>query len=93
MFQKVYETLGQFLLIVTMLLRKLSQLKKTVAAASGIFCDLCVDEPLYRMVDQIFEGGIQEDQSVRLFFPFFLQPCKHENTLLQRSEKQSRHGE
>ena len=46
------DTFMQILFIVTMPLRKLSDLEKTVAAASGIFRDVCSEEPPYQTAEE-----------------------------------------
>ena len=41
---------------VTMPLRKVSDLEKTMAAASGVFCVVCSEEPPYHRAEELCEG-------------------------------------
>ena len=45
-----------FFFTVTMPLRKVSDLEKTVAAASGVFRDVCSKEPPYHTAEELWEG-------------------------------------
>ena len=53
-------------------LRKEVDLEKTVAAASGVFSDVCSEE--------LWEGLKQGDGGARLLFVFFLRLRKNEQT-------------
>ena len=59
-------------------LRKESDLQKTVAAASGVFRDVCSEEPPYHTADELWEGLKQGDEGARLLFVFFLRLRKNE---------------
>ena len=61
-------------------LRKVSDLEKTVVAASGIFRNVCSEEPPYHMADEFWEGLKQGDEGARLLFTFFLRLRKNERT-------------
>ena len=61
-------------------LRKEVDLEKTVAAASGVFCDVCSEEPPYHTAEELWEGLKQGDQGARLLFVFFLHLRKNERT-------------
>ena len=58
-------------LTVTMPLRKVSDTEKTVAAASGIFRDVCSEEPPYHTAEQLWEGLKQGDEGGRLLLSFY----------------------
>ena len=66
-----------FFSTVTMPLRKVSDLEKTVAAASGVFRDVCCKEPPYHTAEELWEGLKHGDEGVRLLFVFFL--CLRKN--------------
>ena len=55
-------------------------LEKTVAAASGVFCDVCSEEPPYRTAEELWEGLKQGDEGARLLFVFFLRLHENERT-------------
>ena len=55
-------------------------LEKTVAAASGVFRDVCSEEPAYDTAQALWEGLKQGDEGARLLFVFFLRLRKHEWT-------------
>ena len=59
-------------------LRKEVDLEKTVAAASGSFCDVCSEEPLYHTAEELWEGLKQVDEGAPLLFVFFLRLRKNE---------------
>ena len=61
-------------------LRKESDLEKTVAAASGVFRDVCSEEPPYNTAEVLWEGLKQGDEGARLLFVFFLRLRKNEPT-------------
>ena len=61
-------------------LRKVSDLGKTVAAASGVFRDVCSEEPPYHTAEELWEGLKQGDEGGQLLFVFFLRLCKNERT-------------
>ena len=61
-------------------LRKVSELAKTVAAASGVFRDVCSEEPPYHTAEELWEGLKQGDEGARLLFVFFLRLRKNERT-------------
>ena len=63
-----------------MLLRKLSDLEKTVAAASGMFQDICSRELPYHTAEKWWEGLKEGDEYARLLFTLFLQLHKNERT-------------
>ena len=65
---------------VTMPLRKDSDLEKTVAAASGVFRDVCSEEPPYHTAEKLSEGLKQGDEGARMLFMFFLRLPKNERT-------------
>ena len=44
-------------------LRKVSHLEKTVAAASGVFRDVCSEEPPYHPAEELWEGLKQGDRA------------------------------
>ena len=52
--------------------RKEVDLEKTLAAASGVFRDVCSEEPPYHMAEELWERLKQGDQGARLLFVFFL---------------------
>ena len=52
-------------------LQKEVDLEKTVAAASGVFRDVCSEEPLYHTADKLWEGLKQGDEGARLLFFVF----------------------
>ena len=55
-------------------------LKKTVAAAYGVFRDVCSEEPPYHTAEELCEGLKQGDEGARLLFVFFLRLRKNERT-------------
>ena len=61
-------------------LRKEVDLEKTVAAASGVFRDVCSEEPPYHTAEELWEGLKQGDEGARLLFVFFLRLRKNERT-------------
>ena len=61
-------------------LRKESDLEKTVAAASGVFRDVCSEEPPYHTAEELWKGLKQADEGARLLFVFFLCLRKKERT-------------
>ena len=61
-------------------LRKESDFEKTVDAASGVFRDICTDEPPYNTAEELLKGLKQEDEGARLLFVFFLRLHKNEQT-------------
>ena len=61
-------------------LRKEMDLEKTVAAASGVFRDVCSEEPPYHTAEELWEGLKQGDEGARLLFVFFLRLRKNERT-------------
>ena len=69
-----------FLCTITMPLRKVSDLEKTVATASGVFRDVCSEEPPYHTAEEFWEGLNQGDDCARLLFVFFLRLHKNERT-------------
>ena len=52
--------------------RKEVYLEKTVAAASGVFRDVCSEELPYHTTEELWEGLKQGDEGMRLLFVFFL---------------------
>ena len=61
-------------------LRKVSDLGKTVAAASGLFRDVCSEELPSHTADESWGGPKQGDEGARLLFLFFLRLRKNERT-------------
>ena len=61
-------------------LRKLSDLEKTVAAASAVFCAVCSEEPPYHTAEELWEGLKQGDGGAQLRLIFFLCLRKNERT-------------
>ena len=61
-------------------LRKVSDLEKTVAAASGVFCDVCSEKAPYHTAEELWEGLKQGDEAAQLLFVFFLRLRKNERT-------------
>ena len=61
-------------------LRKEVDLEKTVAAASGIFRDVCSEETPYHIAEELWEGLKQRDGGARSLFEFFLHLRKNERT-------------
>ena len=61
-------------------LRKEVDLEKTVAAASGVFRDVCSEEPPYHTAEELREGLKQGDEGARLLFLFFPRLRKNERT-------------
>ena len=55
-----------------------SDLEKTVAAASGVFCDVYSGEPLYNTAEELWEGQKQGDKGAQLLFVFFVRLRKNE---------------
>ena len=60
-----------------MRVRKEVDLKKTVAAASEGFCDVCSEEPPCHTTEELWEGLKQGDEGARLLFVFFLRLRKN----------------
>ena len=60
--------------------RKVSDLERIVAAASGVFRDVCSEEPRYHTAEELWEGLKQGDEGARLLFVFFLRLRKNERT-------------
>ena len=60
--------------------RKEVDLEKTVAAASGVFRDVCSEEPPYHTAEELWEGLKQGDEGARLLVVFFLRLRKNERT-------------
>ena len=69
-----------FLCTVTMPLQKVSDFKKTVAAAPGVFRDVYSEEPPYHTAKELWERLKQGDEGARLLFVFFLRLRKTERT-------------
>ena len=67
-----------FVFTVTMPLRKVSDLEKTVVAASGVFRDVCSEEPPYHTPEELWEGLKHGDEGARLLFVFFLRLCENQ---------------
>ena len=61
-------------------LQKEVDLEKTVAAASGVFPDVCSEEPPYHTAEELWEGLKQGDLGERLLIVFFLRLRKKERT-------------
>ena len=61
-------------------LRNVSDLEKTVAAASGVFCNVCSGEPPYDTAENFWEGLKHGDKGARLLFLFSLRLRKNERT-------------
>ena len=61
-------------------LRKEVDLEKTVAAASGVFRDVCSEAPPYHTAEELWEGLKHGDEGARLLFVFFLRLRKNERT-------------
>ena len=61
-------------------LRKEVDLEKTVAAASGVFRDVCSEELPYHTAEELWEGLKQGDEGARFLFVFFLRLRKNERT-------------
>ena len=61
-------------------MRKVSDLEKTVAAASVVFRDVSSEEPQYHTAEELWEGLKQGDEGTRLLFVFFLRLHKNERT-------------
>ena len=61
-------------------LRKEVDLEKTVAAASGVFRDVCSEEPPCHRAEELWEGLKQGDEGARLLCVFFLRLRKNERT-------------
>ena len=59
-------------------LRKVSDLEKTVAGASGVFRDVCSEEPPYHTAEELWEGLKHGDEGTRLLFFFLLRRRKNE---------------
>ena len=77
-------------------LRKEVDLEKTVAAASGVFRDVCSEEPPYHTAQKLWEGLKQEDEGARLLFVFFFCVCAKMNgrvaALKRRLRQKGRDG-
>ena len=52
------------------------ELEKTVAEASGVFRDVCSEEPLYHTAEELWEGLKQGDEGAELLFVFFSAPVQ-----------------
>ena len=63
-----------------MALRKEVDLEKTLAAASGVFRDVCSEEPPYHTAEESWKGLKQGDEGARFLFVFFLRLRKNERT-------------
>ena len=61
-------------------LRKEVELEKTVATASGVFRDVCSEEPPYHTAEELWKVLKQGDVGARLLFVFFLRLRKNERT-------------
>ena len=61
-------------------LQKESDLEKTVAAGSGVFCDVYSEEPPYHTAEELWEGLKQGNEGARLLFVCFLRLRKNERT-------------
>ena len=61
-------------------LRKVSDLEKTVAAASGLFRHVCSEEPPYHTAEELWEGLKHGDEGARLLFLIFIRLRKKERT-------------
>ena len=61
-------------------LRKEVDLEKTVAATSGVFRDVCSEEPPYVTAEELWKRVKQGDEGARLLFVFFLRLRKNERT-------------
>ena len=59
-------------------LRRMLDLKKTVPAASGVFREVCSEEPPCHTAEELLEGLKQGDEGARLLFVFFLHLLKKE---------------
>ena len=59
-------------------LRKELDLEKTVAAASGVFRDVCSEETPYNKAEESWEGLKQGEEGARLLFVFFLRLRKNQ---------------
>ena len=51
-----------------------------MAAASGVFCDVCSEKTPYHIAEELWEGPKQGDEGARLLFVFFLRLHKNERT-------------
>ena len=65
---------------VTMALRKVSDLEKTLPAACAIFRDVCSGEPPYHTAEEVSEGLKQRKEGTQLLFISFVRLCKNERT-------------
>ena len=74
------DTVTQLFFTATMPLRKEVDPEKTVAAASGVFRDVCSEKPPYHTAEELWEGLKQGDEGARLLFVFFLRLRKDERT-------------
>ena len=54
--------------------------EKTVAAASGLFRDVCSEEQPYQTAEELWGGLKQGEEGARLVFVFFLRLRKNERT-------------
>ena len=61
-------------------LQKEVDLEKTVAAASGVFPDVCSEEPPYHTAEELWEGLKQGDEGAQLLIVFFLRLRKNDRT-------------
>ena len=59
---------------------KVSDVENAVAAASGVFSDVCTEEPPHCTAEERWEGLEHWDEGVRLLFVFFLRLRKTERT-------------
>ena len=51
-----------------------------MATASGVFRNVCSEEPPYDTAEELWEGLKQRDEGARLLFVFFLRLHKNERT-------------
>ena len=61
-------------------LRKEVDLEKTMAAASGVFRDVCSGEPPYHTAEELWERLKQGDEGACFLFVFFMRLRKNERT-------------
>ena len=67
-------------LALTMLLRKLSDLKRTVAAASGMSEDICPEKLPYHTAEELWELPKEGDEYARVLLTLLLRLRKNERT-------------
>ena len=72
-------------------LRKVSDLQKTVAAASGVFRGFCSEGPPYHTAEEVWNELKQGDEGARLLF-FFVCICAKMKGRVAALKKQSRQG-